>query len=143
MFMSQFQHNIDAKGRIIFPVKFRELLGSSFVATKGLDGCVFIYSNAEWKLIETKLMQLPTSSKDARAFVRFFFAGAAELECDKLGRVLLPAHLREYANLQKEIVIIGVGGRIEIWNSQLWEEYKEQSDKAVLSNDEQLVNLGI
>ena len=143
MFMGEFQHNIDAKGRVIFPVRFRERLGSGFVATKGLDGCLFVYSNAEWQIIEAKLRQLPTASKDARAFVRFFFAGATELECDKLGRVLLPANLREYANLQKEIVIIGVGGRIEIWDSQLWEKYNDESDEAVTNIAEQLVNLGI
>lgn len=143
MFMGEFQHNIDAKGRVIFPVRFRERLGSSFVATKGLDGCLFVYSNSEWQIIESKLKQLPTASKDARAFVRFFFSGATELECDKLGRVLLPSNLREYASLQKEIVIIGVGARIEIWDSQIWSKYNEESDEAVTNIAEQLVSLGI
>lgn len=143
MFMGEYQHNIDAKGRIIFPVKFRERLGSGFVATKGLDGCLFVYTSSEWEIIEEKLRQLPTASKDARAFVRFFFSGAIELDCDKMGRVLLPTNLREYAALEKEIVTIGVGGRIEVWDSERWKKYNEESDEAVTNIAEQLVSLGI
>ncbi len=143
MFMGEYQHNIDAKGRVIFPVKFREQLGQTFVATKGLDGCLFVYSASEWQALEEKLKQLPTASKDARAYVRFFFSGATELECDKLGRILLPATLREYAGLSKEIAVIGVGGRVEIWDSERWKKYNEESDEAVAGIAEQLASLGI
>ncbi len=143
MFMGEYQHTLDVKGRIIFPVKFREQLGASFVATKGLDGCLFVYDNQEWQILEAKLKQLPTTSKDARAFARFFFSGAVQLECDKLGRVLLPASLREYAKLSKDIVTIGVGSRIEIWDNNIWTKYNEESDEAVSNIAEQLVSLGI
>ncbi len=143
MFMGEYQHSLDAKGRIIFPAKFREKLATTFIATKGLDGCLFVYSYAEWQVIEEKLRQLPTASKDARAYARFFFSGATELECDKLGRILLPANLREYASLVKDIVVIGVGSRIEIWDSARWRKYNEESDEAVNGIAEQLVSLGI
>lgn len=143
MFMGEYQHNIDAKGRVIFPAKFREKLGTTFITTKGLDGCLFVYSHDEWKVIEEKLKQLPTSSKDARAYVRFFFSGATELECDKVGRILLPSTLRTYASLEKEIIVIGVGSRIEIWDSERWSKYNEESDEAVSNIAEQLVSLGI
>ena len=142
VFMGEYQHNVDAKGRITLPAKFREQLGALFVITKGLDGCLFVYSKEEWSLLEDKLKQLPTASKDARAFVRFFFSGATEVESDKLGRVLLPTSLREYAALQKEVVVIGVGGRVEIWDSAKWRTYNDESDDAVNNIAEQLVSLG-
>ena len=90
LFMGEYQHNVDSKGRIILPAKFRELLGEMFIATKGLDRCLFIYPKEEWAILEDKLKKLPMAKQDARAFVRFFFSGAAELEFDKQGRVLLP-----------------------------------------------------
>ncbi len=143
MFMGEYQHNIDVKGRISFPAKFREQLGQRFIATKGLDKCLFVYSEEEWKALEDKLKQLPTTSKDARSVVRFFFSGATELECDKLGRILLPSNLREHAALNREISIIGVGGRIEIWDSECWRKYNEESGEVINNIAEQLVSLGI
>ena len=108
MFMGEYNHSIDAKGRLIVPSKFREQLGSEFVVTKGLDGCLFVYSHEEWQRIEESLREKPLTSKDARKFLRFFFAGAATCEVDKQGRINLPANLREYAGIDKEVVSVGV-----------------------------------
>lgn len=121
MFMGEYNHTIDAKGRVIVPSKFRETLGEEFVVTKGLDGCLFVYDNNEWAVFEEKLKSLPITNKDARAFVRFFLSGAASVEVDKQGRILLPGSLRDFAELQKDVVLIGVGSRIEIWSRERWE----------------------
>lgn len=121
MFMGEYNHTVDAKGRLIVPSKFRENLGDEFVVTKGLDGCLFVYDNNEWTAFEEKLKTLPLTNKEARQFVRFFLAGAASLEVDKQGRILLPANLREFAGLDKEAVLIGVASRIEIWSKERYE----------------------
>ena len=121
MFMGEYSHNIDAKGRMIVPSKFREQLGDEFVVTKGLDGCLFVYPNEEWQNIEEKFRNVPLTSKDARKFSRFFFAGATTCEVDKQGRILLPAVLREFAGLEKEVVSVGVLKRIEIWDKNTWQ----------------------
>lgn len=120
MFMGEYNHTIDVKGRLIVPSKFREKLGNDFVATKGLDGCLFVYSNEEWANIEEKFRNIPLTTKDARKFSRFFFAGAASCEVDKQGRILLPQVLREYADIQKDVVLAGVLSRIEIWSKERW-----------------------
>ena len=106
MFMGEYSHNIDAKGRMIVPSKFREQLGDEFVVTKGLDGCLFVYPNEEWQNIEEKFRNVPLTSKDARKFSRFFFAGATTCEVDKQGRILLPAVLREFAGLELDFVSV-------------------------------------
>ena len=103
MFMGEYNHTIDAKGRMIVPSKFREQLGNEFVVTKGLDGCLFVYPNEEWHNIEEKFRNVPLTTKDARKFSRFFFAGAATCELDKQGRILIPPVLREFADLQKDL----------------------------------------
>lgn len=121
MFMGEYSHTIDAKGRLIVPSKFREALGDNFVVTKGLDGCLFVYDQDEWTAFETKLKELPMSHRDTRKFVRFFLAGATAAEVDKQGRILLPASLREFAGLEKDVVFLGVGSRVEIWSKQAWE----------------------
>ena len=118
MFMGEYNHTIDAKGRLIIPSKFREQLGDEFVVTKGLDGCLFVYDNEEWQAFEETLKGLPLTSKDARQFERFFLAGAANVEVDKQGRILLPANLREFAGLDKDTVLAGVGSRIEVWSKE-------------------------
>lgn len=123
MFIGEYQHAIDNKNRMIIPSKFREELGSNFILTKGLDGCLYAYTAAEWKILEEKLKKLPLTSKDARAFVRFIFSGANEIEVDKQGRALIPQILMEYAAIEKEIVSIGVSTRIEIWSKSRWDEY--------------------
>lgn len=143
MFMGEYLHTVDNKGRLIFPVKFREMLGEKFIATKGLDNCLFVYPQDEWAILENKLKQLPLAKPEARAFVRFFFAGAAELECDKQGRVLLPNNLREHARLDKDVVVIGVSNRIEIWGKEAWDEYNAKIGPEVTNIAENLVDLGI
>ena len=116
MFMGEYNHTVDAKGRLIVPSKFREQLGDEFVVTKGLDGCLFVYENTEWKALEEKLNALPLTNANARKFSRFFLAGATTCEVDKQGRILLPAVLREFARIDKDAVLVGVGSRIEIWS---------------------------
>ena len=121
MFMGEYNHTIDAKGRLIIPSKFRESLGEEFVVTKGLDGCLFVYDNHEWHVFEEKLKGLPLNSPDARKFTRFFLAGAATAEVDKQGRILIPPVLRDFAALEKDVTLIGVGGRVEIWSKERYE----------------------
>ncbi len=141
MFMGEYNHTIDAKGRVIVPSKFRESLGDEFVVTKGLDGCLFVYDNREWTAFEEKLKSLPITNKDARAFVRFFLAGAAGVEVDKQGRILLPGSLREFAELTKDVVLIGVGSRIEIWSKERWESAASFEDMDDIA--EHMADLGL
>lgn len=141
MFMGEYSHSIDAKGRLIIPSKFREQLGSEFVVTKGLDGCLFVYSNGEWARIEENLREKPLTSKDARKFLRFFFAGAASCEVDKQGRILLPANLREYAGIEREVVSLGVYSRVEIWSKERYREGGDFEDMDEIA--EHMAELGI
>ncbi|ERI91282.1 protein MraZ [Clostridiales bacterium oral taxon 876 str. F0540] len=127
MFIGEYQHAVDSKNRMIIPSKFREAIGESFVLTKGLDGCLYAYTKYEWKILEEKLKKLPLTNKDARAFVRFFFSGANEIDVDKQGRALIPQNLLEYAEVKKDIVSIGVSTRIEIWSKEKWDEYNNQN----------------
>ena len=143
MFIGEYQHILDSKGRVILPAKFREGLGEHFVVTKGLDNCLFVYPNSEWQNLEQKLRTLPLTSKDARAFIRFFFAGAAECEVDKQGRILIPSNLREYAALDKDVAIIGVSTRVEIWNRDAWESYNSDANLAHDVIVEKMAELGI
>lgn len=126
--MSEYNHTVDAKGRLIVPSKFREQLGDEFVVTKGMDGCLFVYANDDWNAFEQKLTSLPLINKEARKFARFFLAGAAQVEVDKQGRILLPANLREFASLEKDVVLVGVGSRIEIWSRENWVNMDADSD---------------
>lgn len=132
MLIGEYRHSIDEKGRLIIPSKFRDDIGNSFVVTKGLDGCLFVYSLIEWEKIVTKLKKLPFTKKDARTFMRFFLAGATVCEFDKQGRVNLVNSLIEYADLKKECLIIGVNDRLEIWAldkyNNLMDENLEQLD---------------
>lgn len=122
MLSGEFNHSIDTKGRLIIPSKFRDILGEDFVITKGLDGCLFLYPNNEWKLFEEKLRTLPLTNKDARTFKRFFLGSAVEGGLDKQGRVLISSALRAFANLEKEVVLVGVLDRVEIWDKAKWDE---------------------
>jgi len=126
MLIGEYEHTIDAKGRLSMPSKLRRDMGEAFIVTKGLDGCLFAFSQDEWKNFETKLKALPLSDKNARNFVRFFLAGATECEIDKQGRFLIPWNLREAVKLEKEAVIIGVGTRLEIWNKEVWASKDEE-----------------
>ena len=125
MLIGEYEHSLDAKGRLIMPAKLRIDMGEKFIVTKGLDGCLFAFSQSEWLNFEEKLKALPLSDKNARNFVRFFLSGATECEIDKQGRFLIPANLRQAANLDKEAVIIGVGTRLEIWDKTTWEKCDE------------------
>ncbi len=141
--MGEFQHNIDTKGRIIVPAKFREGLGDSFVVTRGLDKCLFAYPMDEWKLLEEKLKKLPLTKKDARAFTRFFFSGAVECEVDKQGRINIPQPLRNYAVLDKECTVIGVSNRVEFWANENWEDYFSDSEESFGEIAENLMDFDI
>ena len=129
MFMSEYNHTLDTKGRLIIPAKFREVLGEEFVISKGMDGCLFVYANDDWNAFEQKLTSLPLINKEARQFARFFLAGAATVEVDKQGRILLPPVLREYANLTKDVVLVGVLSRVEIWDKDRWQENTYDEDE--------------
>lgn len=141
--MGEYEHNLDAKGRVIVPAKFREGLGKKFVITRGLDKCLFAYPLEEWKILEEKLKKLPLTKKDARAFTRFFFSGAVECEIDKQGRVNLPQPLRTYSQLEKECVIIGVSERIELWSKELWDNYFLDSEESFSDIAENLLDFDI
>ncbi|SFD82650.1 MraZ protein [Lentibacillus persicus] len=143
MFMGEFQHNIDTKGRIIVPAKFREELGDNFVVTRGLDKCLFAYPMDEWKILEEKLKKLPLTKKDARAFTRFFFSGAVECEVDKQGRINIPQPLRNYAALDKECVVIGVSNRVEFWADENWQDYFNDSEESFGEIAENLMDFDI
>ena len=123
MLMGEFHHNIDDKGRLTLPAKFREELGDSFIITRGLESCLFVYTMDEWKKITEKLNNLPFTRKDARSFMRFFLSGATAVEFDKQGRINITSPLVTYADLKKECVIIGVGDRLEIWSSEKWDNF--------------------
>lgn len=143
MFLGEYQHSLDSKGRITVPAKFREQLGEKFVATKGLDNCIFLYPMDEWRIIEEKLRSLPFTRADVRSFARFFFSGASELEIDRQGRTLIPMNLRDYASIDKELIIIGVGSRIEIWSGDKWGQYTRDAESSYEEIAESLVDLGI
>lgn len=143
MFYGEYSHTIDPKGRLIIPSRFREELGPRFILTKGLDECLFAYPLDEWGNLEAKLKTLPISSKDARAFIRFFFSGATECEVDKQGRVLIPPTLRKHAGLDKEVYIIGVSTRMEIWDKNKWENYNMDESLSADKIAEKMEILGI
>ncbi len=126
--MGEYKHNLDTKGRIIVPSKFRDLLSEQFVITRGLDRCLFAYTMDEWSRIEEKLKTLPLTKKDARKFTRLFFSGATNVEIDKQGRINIPQNLRDYAGLSKDCTVIGVSSRIEIWDTESWEDFYTESE---------------
>ena len=125
MLIGEYEHSLDAKGRLIMPAKLRDDMGEKFILTTGLDGCLFGFSMSEWEKFEDKLKALPITNKNARNFVRFFLSGATECELDKQGRFLIAGKLREVAKLDKDVTIIGAGTRIEIWDKAKWEEHNK------------------
>lgn len=143
MFIGEYEHTLDTKGRIIIPSKFRESLGDNFVMTKGLDSCLFVYPKSEWAILEEKLKTLPLTNKDARAFIRFFFSGASECEVDKQGRVTVPPNLRKHSKLEKDIIVIGVSTRMEIWSKDEWDTYNDDENLSYDSIAEKMAELGI
>lgn len=143
MFMGEFQHSLDDKGRLIMPAKFREGLGEKFIVTRGLDNCLFVYPLAQWKILEDKIKELPTSHADTRAFVRMFFSGAVEAELDKQGRIVIPQHLRDHARIERDAYIIGVSTKVEIWAKAAWEEYSSQAQQSYENIAETIMDIGI
>ena len=143
MLIGEYEHSLDVKGRLILPAKIREDMGDKFIVTKGLDGCLFGFSQNEWTNFEEKLKTLPLTNKNARDFVRFFLSGATECEIDKQGRFLIAGNLREYANLEKDAIIIAVGTRIEIWNREKWKSYNSDENISADEIAENMTMLGI
>ena len=141
MFMGEYNHTIDAKGRLIIPSRFRELLGEEFVLTRELDGCRSIYPMDEWVGCEEKLRALPLTNKDARTFSRFFVAGATTCQLDKQGRILVPQTLRQFAGLDKDVVLTGNLNRIEVWSKEKWSENCNYDDMDSIA--ESMQNIGI
>ena len=124
----EYNHSVDAKGRMIVPSKLRERLGLSFVVTRGMDGCLNAYPNDEWELFENKLSKLPTTNAQARQFVRFFMGSADDVEVDNQGRVLLSPALRKFADITKDVTIVGMGDHVEIWSREKWDEQNNVED---------------
>ncbi len=143
MFIGQYSHNLDYKGRLSVPKKFREQLGKQAILTRGLEGCLFLYSKSSWETLTKKLSGLPLTQSDARAFSRYLFAGASLVEFDQLGRIVVPDFLRKEAVLAKEVVLVGVLERIEIWDSQKWVRLQKELQKSGETVAERLSKLGI
>ena len=140
MFIGEYHHTIDEKGRIIIPVKFREELGNNFIITRGIENCLFVYSTENWAKITNKLNSLPFTKKDARTFNRFFMSGATSVELDKQGRVNISKPLIDYANLLKDCVIIGTGDRLEVWSQESWESFFDSTKDSMSDIAENLFN---
>jgi len=143
MIIGEFKHNLDDKGRLLIPAKFRPKFSEGIVITRGIDNCLFGFTKEEWEKVVNKLVSLPISQANARAFSRLMLSGAFETEIDNQGRILIPEILRQYANLRKKVVIVGVYTRIEIWDENNWENYKKQSEENSEEIAERLSDLGI
>ena len=143
MFIGEYTHNLDEKGRLAVPVKFRNQVKKGAVVTRGLDNCLFLYTKSEWEKLAEKLAALPFSQANSRAFARLMLAGAMDVEVDKQGRVILPEYLRQFAGLKKEVVLAGLYSRIEIWDSEKWQTYKSQTEKESGNIAERMAELGV
>jgi len=143
MFIGEYRYTIDSKKRLALPAKFRKELGNTVVITKGLENCLVVYPQKEWKIMSDKLGKLPTSQFEARTYARIMLAGAMESKVDRLGRILLPDYLKKYADLKKNVVICGLFNRLEIWDAKKWEEYKNKTEKKVGDLVSKLKELGI
>lgn len=143
MFIGEYIHSIDIKGRLIIPAKFRKELGDVFYITKGMDHCLFVYPEEEWQMVGEKIGSLSLARKEARAIQRLFYSGAMEAQLDKQYRVLIQPNLREYAGIDKEVVLIGIANRIEIWDKERWNEYVNDEDMDYDDLTEKLTDLNI
>jgi len=143
MFLGEYTHSIDQKKRLAIPSKFRTEAGNIVVVTRGLDHCLFVFPHREWQLLAEKLGALPLGQSDARGFSRLMLAGAMEVSVDKLGRIIIPDYLKEYAGLKKQVVVAGLFNRMEIWDSNTWEEYKAKSEKDAGNMAERLGDIGV
>ena len=143
MFIGEYNYKIDLKGRLSIPKQLRRLLKGTVVLTRGLDNCLFLFPSKDWQQIANKIQQLPLSQANSRAFSRLMLAGAMEIKLDKQGRILVPDYLRQYAGLNKAVVLAGVYNRLEIWDKDKWEKYKQYTEKESVDIAERLGDLGI
>ncbi len=143
MLIGEYRHNLDQKGRIAIPAKFRNDLIPGLIITKGVDTCLFGFPKTEWEKVVEKINKLPISQSNSRAFARLLLSGAFETEVDKQGRILIPENLRQYAGLSKRVVSVGIQNRIEIWDEKKWDEYKKTSEENAEEISERLGDLGI
>ena len=143
MFIGEYTHSLDIKGRVALPAKFRQKLGEGAIITRGLDHSLFIYNKSDWEALAQKLIALPLSQSNSRAFARLMLAGAMEVEFDNQGRILVPEYLRQYAGLKKQAVFAGLYNRIEIWDSESWRTYKTKTEASSDDIAEKLGELGI
>ena len=143
MFIGEYNHNLDSKGRLAIPAKFRNKLKKVAVVTRGLDNCLFLYPKEEWGNIAEKLSKLPISQSKARAFSRLMLAGAMEVDFDNQGRITLPEYLRSFAGLAKNTIVAGLYDRLEIWNEETWKQYKSGTEKESTAIAEALGELGV
>ena len=143
MFIGEYSHNLDIKGRMAVPVKFRDRLSGGIIITRGLDQCLFLYPKNEWDILAEKLTKLPLSQANSRAFVRLMLAGAMDLTLDTQGRILIPDYLRSYAKLKKQAIVAGLYNRIEIWDAESWKQYKNKTEASSEEIAEKLGELGI
>ena len=143
MLLGEFKHNLDPKGRMAIPAKFRDKLTAGAIITRGIDDCLFVFANAEWEALAAKLVALPLAQANSRAFTRLMLAGASDVELDAQGRILIPDYLRKYAGLKKEVVVAGLYNRIEIWDEATWATYKTKTESSSEAIAEQLGELGI
>jgi MraZ protein len=143
MLLGEFQHNLDTKGRMAIPAKFRDKLTAGAIITRGIDDCLFVFANPEWEVLAAKLIALPLAQANSRAFVRLMLAGATDVELDNQGRILVPDYLRKYAGLKKEVVVAGLYNRIELWDKATWAAYKTKTESSSEAIAEQLGELGI
>ncbi len=143
MLLGEYKHTLDEKGRMAIPSKFRGKVESGAIITRGLDHCLFVFGAEEWQKISEKLNNLPLAQANARAFGRFMFSGASDVEVDAQGRILVPTHLREYASLKKQVVVAGLYNRIEIWDAEVWSAYRAKTEMASDEIAEKLGEMGI
>ena len=143
MFIGEYHHSIDDKGRLAVPVKFRQAFKDGLVVTRGLDSCLFVYTKAEWKKLAGKLAELPFSQANSRAFARLMLAGAMDCDVDKQGRVILPEYLRTYAKMGKDVVVAGLYSRLEVWDKAAWEEYKAKTETNAGEIAEKMGEIGV
>lgn len=143
MFIGEYSHNLDEKGRLAIPKKFRTDLAKGAVVTRGLDNCLFLYTKKEWTKLAEKLANLPFAQANTRAFARLMLAGAMDVDIDKQGRIILPEYLRKFSDLKKEVVVAGLYSRLEIWNTGKWNEYKKKTEAESNQIAEQMSELGV
>lgn len=142
MFIGEYRHSLDTKGRLAIPVKFRDALERGAVVTKGIDRCLVLYPLKEWNMLAERISQLPPNQADARAYSRSTFAAAMDVECDKQGRIIVPEYLRTYAQMKKNLILAGLYNRLELWDEAVWQEYKTQTEEQSIDIAERLSALG-